>query len=606
MNTSGSGSTLPQDISPGNAESKESSDLRFKSIFDHALESLVITNSEKEIILINPAAEKLFGYQAGEVTGKKIEVFIPDRFRNKHVHHRDAYSKNPLPRPMGSGTDVTARRKDGSEIPVEISLCQFEEHGEQYYLIFAADITRRKQAQDGLLRLNREIELRAEEKVRQTQELFYKTFHSSPVATYLTEVDSGCFINVNEAFEELFQLNREDIIGKSAVDLNIMDVVFRRELVRQTKAGHGKVKNLEIRIRKKNGDACDVLAFADTIGIGKPCLLGTLVDISENKKAEEAIRKSNELFSKLFKENPLGIVISNLTDGVITDCNEAFLQLTGYPANEVHGKTIHDLDLLDYFGEESELVDEVLSNGSVKDVETYIKSRDGLLRWVSVSMQSIRVDHKPCLLSVFLDLTVHREAEQKINSALQKEKELNDLKSSFVSLASHEFRTPLGGILSSATLLEKYTTTEQQESRNRHINRIKVSVKNLNNILDEFLSIGKIEDGKLVPKPEKFDLEEFTGKLCNEIKGISKPGQSIVYNHEGEKDILLDPVFVRHILTNLSSNAIKYSPENSSIYIRTKSENGKIILNVKDEGIGIPEEDQKRLFEKFFRASNVG
>ena len=202
-------------------------------------------------------------------------------------------------------------------------------------------------------------------------------------------------------------------------------------------------------------------------------------------------------------------------------------------------------------------------------------------------------------------LTELEVSKNELQKALSKEKELGDLKTRFVSMASHEFRTPLSTILSSASLVSKYITEEEQEKRDKHISRIKSAVNNLTEILNDFLSIGKIEDGNMVAHFSIFNVKELLTSICNELTGITKPGQEIIYLHQGEQNITLDPSLLRNVMINLLSNAIKFSPENSKIQVDSESINGEIIIRVKDSGIGISTEDKQHLFERFFRGTNV-
>ena len=197
------------------------------------------------------------------------------------------------------------------------------------------------------------------------------------------------------------------------------------------------------------------------------------------------------------------------------------------------------------------------------------------------------------------------ESKEELSKALSKEKELGDLKSRFVSMASHEFRTPLSTILSSASLVAKYTEAEEQEKRNKHINRIKSSVNNLTGLLNEFLSIGKIEDGKITANNIKFNLREMLLSLCSEMEGIAKNSQQFIYKHTGDENIFSDPSLLRNIVTNLLSNAIKFSGDESKIELTSTVTASEIILAVKDNGMGISNEDQIHLFERFFRGANV-
>lgn len=199
-----------------------------------------------------------------------------------------------------------------------------------------------------------------------------------------------------------------------------------------------------------------------------------------------------------------------------------------------------------------------------------------------------------------------KEIEKTVRQALEKEKELNDLKSRFVSMASHEFRTPLSGIMTSASLLEKYTKTEDQSKRDRHLSNIKKSVRNLTSILNDFLSLDKLEQGGTKYHPVEFIIEDFIKELVEEFKLTSRASNELVFICESsDTTILQDQEIIRNILANLLSNAIKYSPEDSPVEISLNLINENVILNIKDFGCGIPDEDQKHMFEKFFRAGNV-
>jgi len=196
-------------------------------------------------------------------------------------------------------------------------------------------------------------------------------------------------------------------------------------------------------------------------------------------------------------------------------------------------------------------------------------------------------------------------SKDELSKALSKEKDLNDLKSGFVTMASHEFRTPLSTILSSASLLAKYKLTDEQSKRDKHVQRIKSSVINLNNILNEFLSLGKIEDGKISAHPSIFNIEELIRQQINEMTEMLKPGQHVVYSHEGNKEATLDEVLFKNIIINLLSNSAKFSGENKPIFISSRVTDKTINFFIKDKGIGISKKDLGHLSEIFFRAENA-
>ncbi|MDE3185740.1 MAG: PAS domain S-box protein [Bacteroidota bacterium] len=196
-------------------------------------------------------------------------------------------------------------------------------------------------------------------------------------------------------------------------------------------------------------------------------------------------------------------------------------------------------------------------------------------------------------------------SKDELSKALSKEKDLGDMKSAFVSMASHEFRTPLSTILSSASLLAKYKLTDEQDKRDKHVQRIKSSVFNLNNILNEFLSLGKIEDGKVSMHQSLFDVKDLVSQQINEMAEIFKTGQEVKYKHAGNPDVFLDEVLFKNILINLLSNAAKFSAENKPIFVATEVKNSILKFSVKDQGMGISKKDQTHLFEIFYRATNA-
>jgi signal transduction histidine kinase len=197
------------------------------------------------------------------------------------------------------------------------------------------------------------------------------------------------------------------------------------------------------------------------------------------------------------------------------------------------------------------------------------------------------------------------QAKNHLAQALNKERELGELKSRFVSMASHEFRTPLSAVLSSASLITSYADRNDIANVKKHSDRIKNSVNGLNTILTEFLSLGKLEEGHIRPKLEPVNLPGAVRDVVTEMKNLFKTGQTFLHSHEGGDEIRIDPGLLKNILINLISNAIKYSPDQGRIMVETTVENGTARLSVRDQGIGIPDDEQRHLFDRFFRATNA-
>ena len=200
-----------------------------------------------------------------------------------------------------------------------------------------------------------------------------------------------------------------------------------------------------------------------------------------------------------------------------------------------------------------------------------------------------------------------QQAKEEVSLSLVKEKELGQLKSRFVSMASHEFRTPLSAIQLSVSLIDKYATGLNSANINKHVIKIKNAVGNLTTILNDFLSLEKLEAGKVEPTFVDFDLVKLSEEITEEMQLIAKENQNIIYEHTGIAGFVkLDLNLLKNCIFNLISNAIKYSGENTFIEFNTEINETNCIITVKDNGIGIPEADQESLFEAFFRAHNTG
>ena len=200
-----------------------------------------------------------------------------------------------------------------------------------------------------------------------------------------------------------------------------------------------------------------------------------------------------------------------------------------------------------------------------------------------------------------------QKTQDELNLSLSKEKELGQLKSRFVSIASHEFRTPLSMVQLSASLIDRYASAFDTENIGRHVAKIKDAVLNITAILNDFLSLEKLDSGKVKPAPSLFNLPEMGIGIADEMKVALKGNQKIVFGHRGPRDMVrLDQNLLKNCIIILIDNAIKYSGTDSDIWFYTKITETHCTIRVCDNGIGIPETDQKHLFEAFFRAHNTG
>ncbi|HEY6502808.1 MAG TPA: PAS domain-containing sensor histidine kinase [Chitinophagaceae bacterium] len=357
------------------------------SLYENATEGILLTNREGKIILANPAAEKIFGYDHEELIGQPVEILIPQQFRGHHPKLRDGFHQSPQNRTMGAGRDLHATRKTGESFPVEVSLSFYKQQNETYVIAFIVDITHRKETENNMLRQKKELE-----------------------------------------------------------------------------------------------------------------------------KVTDDMRKLNT------------------------------------------------------------------------ELEAKVEERTVILREALMKLE---------------------QSQKELSESLDKERELNEIKSRFVSMASHEFRTPLSTVLSSASLISKYPNTEENEKREKHVRRIKDSVNYLNELLEDFLSLGKLEEGRVSITVTTFNIKDFFADIIDETKAIMKTGQELKISYEGADEFITDKRMLKNILLNLLSNATKFSEEGKNIWVDVSNTGRVLSVTVKDEGIGIPEDDLPYLFDTFFRGKNV-
>jgi PAS domain S-box-containing protein len=369
---------------------------------------------------------------------------------------------------------------------------------------------------------------------------------------------------------------------------------------------------------------------------------GTCTDIDEQKQIEAALKlakedleikvrdrtaelQDSEAKYRSVVDNVKEVIFQTDTSGLWTFLNPAWTEITGFSVKESIGTNfinyVHPADqkafstltacMLDY-----DSIDQHKSEKIKYSCREEIRclTNEGSYRYLEVFAHPTKNADGSIIgtSGTITDITERKQAEIEIRKTLEKEKELNELKSRFLAMASHDFRTPLATILIASDLLKTFGYQLSEGKKLQQLNKIQAAVKNMNQLLEDVLFIGKAESGKFELKPVMLNLEKFCGDVLSEIEITDRKKHTFVFNCnrqclQGECLLFeIDQKLIRQMLINLLSNAAKYSPQGSMVYFNLTCQDEKAIFQIRDEGIGIPEADQSRLFEVFHRASNVG
>jgi len=321
----------------------------------------------------------------------------------------------------------------------------------------------------------------------------------------------------------------------------------------------------------------------------------------ERKRAEDALRSSMATNRALINAIPDWLFrISK--DGIFVNFKAVKDTHHLLPGCEFLGKHIYEVFPSEVAQPTLTCVENVLTTGETQILECQLPTDSGLRDYEI----RIAVSAEAEVMAIMRDITERKRHEEDMTNALEKEKQLNELKSRFVVMTSHEFRTPLATILSSTELIEHYGHKWSEEKRHQYLQKIQASVKHMTNLLNDVLVLGKAEAGKLEFAPSAIAIESFCRELVEEVQLTTSSHKIAFAVKKPCSTVHLDEKLLRHILTNLLSNAIKYSPGCDRVDFEIVDRSQKIAFRIRDYGIGIPQDEQEKLFDSFHRASNVG
>lgn len=614
------------------------SEERFAKIFHASPVGISITAADGRFLDVNEYFLRLVGYKRDEIIGRTADeiglwnnISTPTRVRQ-------------LLEQLGTVRNIETQccTKDGQLRDVLASFEQVELGGAPCELTLLHDITDRKQAQDELRAL-----------YNATSYLFNANSLFSlgqqivqAVVQEFGQVDCGLLL-VDHARNQMFRLARAGGQVRTEASLYLDSKGLIPEAVRNQSIIYVPDVSLDHRYVANNEDTRSefVIPLRTSKGVlGVLDLQSTQLDafpererrivIAFGERAAAAIesmqlyeeinrhaaelewrvgqrtaelQRSKERLESILNNSSDPIVLID-ADGVIEQANDSFTTLFGIPHQDTTGGSLLSLVEPEYRPALTSALKSAVTMRRVARLDLLARASNNIVFDAEVSFAPVmeNTPHPANLICGIRDITERKRGEQELIRALKKEREVNELKSRFVSMVSHEFRTPLSTILSSSEVLKAYKDRMSQEKQFQHLDRIYSQVHRMISLLNDVLTLSKAEAVGMNFAPVPTELERFSRDIVEDMQFIA-PNHPIAFNYIGDRsEVTIDPELLRQVLSNLMSNAIKYSPEGKAILFRVERDDTQVKFSVQDSGIGIPEEDQPRLFEAFHRARNSG
>jgi PAS domain S-box-containing protein len=476
-----------------------------------------------------------------------------------------------------------------------------------HILGMAHDITERKQT---------EAELRASEaRLRESEARFSAAFQASPALIGILRLSDGKYVLANDAHLNWLGYSREEVLGHTCLELGLWEDPRERDLILKDMRSMGSIRQRECRWRNRRGEHFTVLLSAETINVNDtPHMLVMALDITERKQAEAELRESEAQlresearFSVAFQASPVFISIFRMSDQKFVLVNDALVNWMGCSREDMLGRTTVDLEMWQDNADRDQVWKELSEIGSIRQRECRLRNSRGEPFTILLSAETIKLNNTPHILSLAQDITQRKRAEEELINTLEREKELSQLKSNFVSMVSHEFRTPLGIIQSSAELLRDFHPKMQSIEREEQLESISRNAQRMAGMMEEVLVLSRLDAGKLDFQPAALNLNGFCRRVVDEVLSATSHRCSIELALDSIPTLArADEQLLGHIFTNLLSNAVKYSEAGTAVHFFVAREGHDAVCVIRDKGIGIPEEDQQHLFNAFHRGGNVG
>ncbi|MGZ8920217.1 MAG: PAS domain S-box protein [Limisphaerales bacterium] len=613
----------------------QESEARMRTLVEHAPEAIVVFDAESgKFTEVNENATKLYGRSRQALLGLRPTDVSPELQADGTPS--DQLAKEKIEQALGGEVPVFEwlhNRPDGKIVPCEIRLVRLPSGGEQKLIRASIIDTSERRRKEKIQQATYQIS----EAVHTADDLknLYERIHSIIKTMMPAE---NFYLVLHHPETGLFHFDYHvDLMDPRpaprvlATGLNAYVIRTGRALLASRESmvdpkSEWKIASgtpsavwlgVPLTVRGRNLGAMAVQDYTNAAAYGEEekqiltFVAGQVASAIQRKRAEQALRESEEKHRALFQATSQGVMLHD--EKAFLEINPAALRILGYErAEEIIGK------------HPSETSAPVQPNGDSPDVlankyiaecmekgtahfEWLARTAKGNTVPLEIILTRIQMGGKPLIQAVILDITERKEAESELLKSLAREKELSALKSNFVSMVSHEFRTPLGVIMSSSEILETYFNELQPAERIEHLDSIKKNTRRMADLMEEVLLLSRVEAGRLSLDPQPMDLAAFCRRLVDEVLSATNRRCPIEVTLEAaEGDTYADERLLQHILINLLTNAVKYSPEGMPVQFFMTQLATRARFEIQDHGIGIPEQDQKWIFNAFQRGRNVG
>lgn len=548
----------------------------------------------------NAGAERMTGYQTSEIVGKHFSYFYKSKDIQRDKPDRELEIAAAEGRVKNEGWQV---RKDGSYFWANVITTALRDEAGNLkgFSKVTRDITECQQHELAL---------------QQSEERLRLALNAARMGTWNWNILTGKISYSLDAAANLGFAQRCNPSGCEVTYNNFLELVHSEDREMVAEAAYRAMEenvdyDIEFRVVWSDGTVHWIaskgqVCYYDHTGAVSVWMVGVNIDISSQKQIEIALRESEERFQAFMNNSPT-LAFMKDQEGRYVYANRPFEHLFKAKVDILEGKT--DFDWLPEEAARQMRKNDlavISTEQPVEALETVPSSEGYSHYWLVFKFPFQDASGRRLVGGVAVDVTALQRAEAEVYKALAKEKELSELKSHFISTTSHEFRTPLATILSSADMLELYGYKWDESKKLEHLRRIQTAAEHMTELLDNVLLVSKAEAEKLQFKPAPMNLSQFCCDLVEEMQLIAGK-HAINFISQGQcTNVCLDVTLLRHILTNLLSNAIKYSPPESTVEFNLVCDRVAAIFSIKDNGIGILEADQAQLFQSFYRGSNVG